>query len=146
MNRKQCPNCGGEMDERLSGFAHDMIDGGWHCADCGAYFEKTYTAGLTRRELIFAAAGISLVGVPASDSFEHKKINNCLVALWYPPGTTKTSVGWIDNHDVARECLDCIEADSKLILPSTTDEHGNRLWEIRVFDLGGSDDRNDSGK
>ncbi len=93
--------------------------------------------GFTRREMILAAAGISLVGVPQSDSFEHRKMNNCLVVLWFPPGTTNMADGFIENSDVARECLDCIVPDSKLILPNTTDEHGNRLWELRVFQLGG---------
>lgn len=102
--------------------------------------------GLTRRELILAAAGISLVGVPQSDSFEHRKMNNCLVVLWFPPGTTNTTAGVIDNADIARECLGVIVPDSRLILPSTTDEHGNRLWDLRVYQLGGSDEGNDSGK
>ena len=93
---------------------------------------------LTRREMILAAAGISLVGVPESDSFEHRRINNSLVVLWFPPGTTNTIEGVMNNHDLAKECLDCIVPDSRLILPSTTDEHGNRIWDLRVFDLGGN--------
>lgn len=140
MNRKQCPDCGDEMDEQLpESFAFGMPGGGWHCPNCGSIFRKSATGEVSRREMILAAAGISLVGVPQSDSFEHRKMNNCLAVLWFPPGTTNTTEGVIDNRDVARDCLDCMAPDSKLILPTTTDEYGNRLWELRVFQLGGSD-------
>jgi len=110
--------------------------------DCGQLFEEPATGEISRREMILAAAGISLAGVPQSDSFEHRKINNCLVVLWFPTGATNTIEGVISNTEIAKVCLDSITLDSKLILPSTTDEHGNRLWELRVFELGANTDVN----
>lgn len=115
----------------------------WKCTDCGVQLERPATPEVSRRQMIFSAVGISLVGVPQSDSFEHREMNSCLVVLWYPPGTTNTTEGVIDNADVARECLEVIEPGSKLILPSTTDEHGNRLWVLHVFQLGESDGKSD---
>ena len=90
---------------------------------------------LTRRQAIAASLGIMAWTFLASDSFQCSDEDGILYDLWYPPGATKIRgvTEPVENSELARECVELIRAGAVVTLPRIVDEHGNRMWQLKVF-------------